>query len=486
MKLNHVPAATLAGVLLAIPAFAQDNITTNSTGAEIEALKNEVQALEQKVEALEQKQAAQSTAAQEKESARVHELDQKVSALEQQQELAQTNAALTARNWPKISIGADGFKVVSADTNFAMNLSGFMQLDSRTFVQNAQPGADGFILRRVHPIISGTVFHDFDYQFMAEFGGSSPSIFDAYMNYHPWPELQLQAGRFKAPLGLEWLQSDEDLSFNERSLVTDLVPFRDLGVELHGNLLKGRANYAAGIFNSAADGANGGNSDFDNDEEFIGRIFLQPFKKSDYAALQGLGFGVGGSYGNQYTASALTSGYLTDGQQRFFTYTNGVVGNGAHWQLSPQGYYYYGPFSLMGEYAISDQQVKNGSATAELRNTAWEISGGWVLTGDPATFNGVTPRHPFSLHGGGWGAWQLVARYAGLDVDNGAFPVFANPATSASAARAWAIGLNWWLNKNFLVMTSFSRTTFTGGNDAGATVTKDPEEAFFTRLQLSF
>jgi phosphate-selective porin OprO and OprP len=486
MKLNHVLVATLAGVQLAIPAFAQENIITNSTGAEIEALKKEVQALEQKVEVLEQKQAAQNTAALEKESARVRELDQKVSALEQQQELAQTNAALTAKNWTKISIGADGFKIVSAETNFAMNIHGYMQLDSRTFVQNAQPGADGFILRRVHPIISGTVFHDFDYQFMAEFGGNSPSIFDAYMNYHPWPELQLQAGRFKMPVGLEWLQSAQYLSFNERSLATDLVPLRDLGAELHGDLFGERAGYWAGIFNSDTDGANAANADLDNDMEFAGRIFLQPMKKSGIAPLEGLGFGVSGTYGNEYGASALTSGYVTEGQQKFFTYA-GTEANGAHWRISPQGYYYWGPFNLMGEYVVSDQQVKLAAApgtVADLQNTAWEVSAGWMLTGENASYSGVTPRHPFSLQNGGWGAWQIVARYEGFDVDNAAFPTFASPATSASAARAWAVGLNWWLNKNVRVMTSFSRTTFIGG--ATGAVTKEAEEVFFTRLQLSF
>jgi phosphate-selective porin OprO/OprP len=113
-----------------------------------------------------------------------------------------------------------------------------------------------------------------------------------------------------------------------------------------------------------------------------------------------------------------------------------------------------------------------------------------VLTGEDATFNGVTPRHPFDPRNGGWGALQLVARYAELDVDKAAFPAFANPATSASEAHAWAVGLNWYLNKNIRVNTSFSRTTFTGGGGAGASVpaavTQHPEDVFFTRIQLSF
>jgi phosphate-selective porin OprO and OprP len=295
----------------------------------------------------------------------------------------------------------------------------------------------------------------------------------------------LQAGRFKSPVGLEWLQSAPNLSFNERSLATDLVPLRDLGVELHGDLFNGRANYAAGIFNSDADGANAGNGDLDNNMAFVGRIFLQPLKHSGFAPLKGLGFGVSGSYESEFGASGLTSGYKTDGQQTFFTYA-GTVANGAHWRISPQGYYYWGPFDVMGEYVISDQQVKLTAApgtTADLQNTAWEVSAGWVLTGDAASYNGVKPKHPFSLQNGGWGAWQIVARYEGLDVDNAAFPTFASAATSASAAQAWAVGLNWWLNKNVRVMTSFSRTTFTGGSTG---VVKEPEEVFFSRLQLSF
>ncbi|HEX4263225.1 MAG TPA: porin, partial [Verrucomicrobiae bacterium] len=113
--------------------------------------------------------------------------------------------------------------------------------------------------------------------------------------------------------------------------------------------------------------------------------------------------------------------------------------------------------------------------------------GGGVLTGEDATFTGVTPRHPFDPHANHWGALQLVARYADLDVDNKAFPIFANPATSASEAKAWAVGLNWYLNRNIRVNASFSRTTFNGAlKGTQATVARQPEEVVFTRLQLAF
>ena len=68
---------------------------------------------------------------------------------------------------------------------------------------------------------------------------------------------------------------------------------------------------------------------------------------------------------------------------------------------------------------------------------------------------------------GGWGAWQVVARYADLDVDKAAFPTFAT-AGSASEAKAWSVGLNWYLNSDIRINTSFSRTTFTGWRPGSA------------------
>jgi phosphate-selective porin OprO/OprP len=178
---------------------------------------------------------------------------------------------------------------------------------------------------------------------------------------------------------------------------------------------------------------------------------------------------------------------LTDGQQQLFTYTNNVVANGNHWRLSPQGYYYWGPLGFLGEYVISDQEVSKGAARANIRNKAWEVTGSWVLTGEDASFTGVTPKNPFDPRANHWGAVQLAGRFAQLDVDNKAFPIFADPGTSASEATAWAAGLNWYLNRSIRLDASFSRTTFGGNiNPARATVTRQPENVFFTRLQVAF
>jgi len=95
------------------------------------------------------------------------------------------------------------FSFGSADGNFAINLRGVLQLDSRTFFKDGGiKGNDGFLLRRARPIIEGTVFRDFDFVFIPDFGGSTPQIFDAYLNYRYSRGLQAQLGKFKSPVGL--------------------------------------------------------------------------------------------------------------------------------------------------------------------------------------------------------------------------------------------------------------------------------------------
>lgn len=444
-----------------------------------------------------------------------HQLDQKIRIAERKQELAAEANEARNKEQPRLSVGAAGVSFSSADTNFTLRLKGVVQLDSRYFADDNPllKGNTGFLIRRARPILEATLYRDFDFVLIPEFGGSSPTLLDAYLNYRYRPELQLRAGRFKTPVGLEQLQSDSFLPFNERSLVSSLLPNRNIGLQLWGDIGNGTVNYAAGIFNGAGDGRNAGTSAFDDDKEYAARVFAQPFLSSKVTALRGFGFGLAGTFSQinsnanglpATTGSTLSTpqpGYATDGQQQFFAY-NPVLGtavaDGDQWRLSPQLSYLYGPFGLVGEYAISHQSVFNGSnlRRAGLDQKAWELSAQWVLSGEQASFTGITPARPFSLSSGGWGAWQLVGRFGELNLDDRTFQGFANAANSANAATAWAVGINWWLNRNARVLTSFSHTTFEGGGAFNpldsttlvppTTVNRQDENVFFTRLQLAF
>jgi phosphate-selective porin OprO/OprP len=437
-------------------------------------------------------------------------LDQKYRILERRLELEQESAGEKAKTAPSITIGQNGFAYRSADTNFVLKIRGLLQMDGRFYINDGGNNInDTFLLRRARPIFEATLWKNLDFVFAPEFGGgsvanggvstaTSAGITDAYLNARYSPELQLRVGKFKSPVGLEELQSDTQAPFIERAFPSSLAPVRDLGVMVHGEVLDGVFNYAAGVFNGVGDNRNSSNIDNDDEKEFAARVFMHPFQKTDVELIQGFGFGLGGSYGNQEGTSALPSGngFFTEAGQQFFTYRQGagtnaatanVVADGAHWRLTPQGYWYYRNFSLLGEYIISDQELRRndpGATFGTMRNTAWQIVGGYVLTGEDATYKGVTPRNPFSLSDHHWGAWEIVARFSQLDIDDKAFPTFASPATSATRADAFGVGLNWYANRNVRAAVNYLRTDFKGG-DAGRASAQD-ENAILTRLQLTF
>ena len=456
---------------------------------------------------------------------RLEELEQKIRVLDRKNELAAEAAEEKSKTASVVSAGPGGFQFRSADTNFVIRLRGYVQADARFFPNNA-PGAinDTFLMRRVRPILEGTVYDKYDFRLMLDFASGITSsaanngfVQDAYLNARLFPEFQIQAGKFKEPVGLERLQSGANLLFIERSFPTQLVPNRDVGVELHGSLGDGRFAYQLGVFNGVTDGSSGDQDTSDNDKDVAARIFSHPFKNSSVEGLRGLGVGLAGTIGNQQGALRPLT---TAGQQRFFNYRSGktddlsvlyglpvvnVVADGEHWRLVPQAYYYWGPIGLNGEYVISQQANRrdqidiNGlitaSSSATFRNTAWQVSGSYLLTGEENSFNPLVPRRPFALGDSGWGAWELTARAGGLEVDKDLFGLgYAHPSVAATGAFSWGVGINWHLNRNIKISLNYEQTRFdlsTVSASSGFVPPTNPlllqgEKAVLTRAQVSF
>jgi phosphate-selective porin OprO/OprP len=151
--------------------------------------------------------------------------------------------------------------------------------------------------------------------------------------------------------------------------------------------------------------------------------------------------------------------------------------------VTPQGYYYTGPWGVLAEYAYSRQFVRRDAARDGIGTRGWQVATTYVLTGEAASYRGVTPARAFDASTGAWGALELVARVNELEVDDAAFPVFANPATAARRARAWAVGANWYLNRAVKVTADYEDTHFLGG---GAEANRDAEHALLTRFQVAF
>jgi phosphate-selective porin OprO/OprP len=435
---------------------------------------------------------------------RLEDLDQKYRVLERRLEIEQETASEKAKSAPSLSIGAQGFGFRSNDTNFVLRIRGLLQADSRFYVDDGGNNRnDTFLLRRARPIIEATLWQNLDFTLVPEFGGgsnsaegnpsSSASILDAFLNLRYSPELQLRVGKYKSPVGLEQLQSDSNAYFMERGLPSSLTPNRDVGVMLHGEVFGGVVNYAAGIFNGVADNRNSPNLDIDDEKDVAARLFFHPFQTTDIELLQGLGIGAAGTYGNHDGVQGINN-YSTESGQNFFSYNpaNAAVrADGTAWRFTPQAYYYYRSLGFLGEYVVSSQEVRatptavgGVAGAADLQHRAWQIVGGYVLTGEDSSFRGVNPKKPFSLTDNQWGAWEVTARVSHLDIDDQAFPTFSDPSRSATEANAYGFGLNWYANRNIRTTLNYIHTDFKGG-DAG-TVTREDENAILTRLQVAF
>lgn len=399
-------------------------------------------------------------------------------------------AAPAAPAAPVIKVSSEGFSLSSPDKEFQLKLRGYLQADGRYFTSDAdRPGATGFLVRRARPIVEGTLFGAVDFRLMPDFAGGTAVLFDAYLDLRPLRELKVRTGKFKPPVGLERLQSATAIPFIERALPTNLVPNRDVGVQLHGEVLGGVLAYAVGAFNGTPDGANV-DTNLDDSFDLAGRVFAHPFRTGAVAQLKGLGLGFAASRGQQFGTVVNTgvAAFRTTGQQAFFSYRLGttaadiVVANGEHLRLSPQGYFYYGPVGVLAEYVSSTQEVRRGDALARLRHHAWQATGSFVLGGN-ASYEGVKPEKPLKLSEGSYGAVELAARYSVLNIDPDAFPVFADPARSAREAKSWGLAANWYLNANVRISADYDHTHFAGGAANGSRVS---ESVFLSRFQVSW
>ena len=426
----------------------------------------------------------------------VRQLDQKLKVIERKQELKDEDAATEAKTAPKIALTDKGFTFSSADGANVIKIRGLVQLDSRLFFGDSGNNLvnNAFVLRRARIISEGTFAKNYSFQIVPEFGGSSVALVDANIGVTINKALQFKFGRQKSPVGLELLQSDSWTFFNERSLVTNLVPNRDTGILVTGDVANGTINYAAGVFSGVPDAASTNNADFDNEKEAVARVFASPFKNKAGSIVQGLSFGVAGSVGREKTTSGRTAGYKTDGQQTFFSYLSNVVADGRSWRVSPQVDYRNGSLGVIGEYVLSTVNVRPSAtgAKVELQNRAWQLATGYVLTGEDSSYSGVVPKTNFDWAAGTWGAFEVAARYATLKVDDAAFPLFASASASADKASTAGVGLNWYLSKAVRFTFDLYDTKFGFSSLATVTPSAAPsvlhqnEKAFITRFQLSF
>ncbi len=224
--------------------------------------------------------------------------------------------------------------------------------------------------------------------------------------------------------------------------------------------------------------------------------FLTPFLPTD-SFLKGLGVGISGSWAwnVNWNTNAYPNYFITSlGQSQFFAYRTGVAPQGDFYHVSPQFYFYNGPFGLLGEYVSSTQDVGTSTKTAvNLNNQAYLLEASWVI-GGKASYQGATPDTNLDLSKGHWGALEIAARVHQATIDPNAFnskeASDLAATNSAQQATAYGFGVNWVFDPHFKLVFDWEETDFVEGTQVKPTVTGTvldlhPEDVFTIRAQAN-
>jgi phosphate-selective porin OprO/OprP len=400
-----------------------------------------------------------------------------------------TNAGVAAGTIPPaaantvglVTVGPSGFTVQSEEGDFLLKIGADLQTDVRSFTGKGSGSLmDQIVLRRVRPTFSGTVYKYIDYFFRPDFGLGTVVIYEAYAQLNYIPHFAIRAGKFKPPVDLERLQSDDDTSFIERGLPTMLAPSRAIGFQLSGDLLPHRVGYQVGVFNPVPDNSLTDTSP-SNSRNYTARIFATPFQPNKNV-LSGLGFGFA-AQGGSVDGVALPA-YKTVGQNTFFNFASNVVSAGHRTTLAPQAFYYLGPFGILAEDTVNEEEFQKSTVRRDVALRSWEVAATYVLTGEKKSYGSPNPKHPFDLANHGWGAWEIAARTGDIRVDEGMFAAgFASLNSSPRFAREWVGGVNWYLNRIFRITVDYGHTNFLGG---AVDANRASERVILSRFQINF
>lgn len=377
------------------------------------------------------------------------------------------------------------FFLRSPDGNFTLMPVGYLNADYAFYKGDGAP-PDTFAIRRARFGIQGTYGKQLDYAFLFE-SASSLTIRDAYLNFKPWSYFNIMGGQFGVPFAREIATPDINYEFVTRSITSVLFPdatggaFRAPGIEAHGDLASGRAQYWVGIFNGAGLVATGTT----NEPEVIGRVRLSPWKLSSKTWLKG--FSIGGSAAHSRSKGLANevsfSGIFTDGSYTFFPQfrINGGIEryNGFFTWLR-------GPLAIRGEYTqvlekragIGTFGLPGGVGFNTLPGVVGKGAYGMVtymLTGENEPENTIPrvrhpligPESPGETGAPGLGAWQLKFRYSWMEgrapgaicdattipacpITPGVVATFSDHTNQISG------GLNWYLNYWVLVKSELN------------------------------
>jgi phosphate-selective porin len=314
----------------------------------------------------------------------------------------------------------------------SLEIKGFFQYDA---------GVTGFAekdfgIRRMRTDFQGTLSSQLAYRIHTDYATGTVSLLDAYVAMALGSTHMVQIGKMKSPLGFELLQVPTNILFPEYGFSTYLVPNRDTGIQWISRTSDLDVNM--GVFSGAPD-SESIDGDSDKSRSLAGRVFYWPIRTDAKWVGLGLGANVESRFGDS-TSSGLSS-YSYRGLGKLFSYGTGVYADGTGYRLVPQVYAVDGPVGVFAEYALSSQEIANGTDKTKIAHKAWQLALQYVATGETATYGQLLPSKDFGVDQG-VGALQFGVRVGELDIDDAVFTSYA-AASQASKLMQVGTSVNW-------------------------------------------
>lgn len=345
---------------------------------------------------------------------------------------------------------------------------------------------DTFALRRSYFETYLTLHDAVEMAFQYDFSNDAQPIQDAVLAYRGMPHVIASLGNFKEPVGQDQLRSDNTTTFVERSLTNAFFPARNFGgaVAAYGD----RWTATAGVF-----GNNANIGITDNGVAGAARFTYAPLLDRD----QVLHLGVGGSYralDPNVTAFSISSRPEDNESSRTLVSTGTLRNARDVSRVDVEAIYQFRSYRITGEYAFAAVGGVTPTATAANRSDRFfqsgYVEGAWVINGDGrpyrvaptygsefAVLAGVEIDDAQRISRGGYGVFEVAARYSAIDLQDGV--------TLGGRQQDVTAGLNWYPDRNIRVMADYIH----GVADPAAAslkVGKVDSDAFVGRLQFAW
>ena len=247
----------------------------------------------------------------------------------------------------------------------------------------------------------------------------------------------MSIGKQKEPISMDRLTGGTFLPNQERAAVSDaMLPSRNIGIVWNGSSPERYSSWAFGVFNNWLEEKN---SVDEGATQYIGRLAWAPLVSEDESNLLHLDFGY------RYSDAKQGFQYRTEPE---FNKAPDFVDTGFYPADKTETYsagmaWRRGPTTLSYEYTRTDV------ANPDLHNPTFDgyyLTAAWVLTGEmrayskkSGTFTGIPVAK--TVYQNGKGAWELYARYSGIDLNDGV--------VEGGEMQVATLGLNWWLTPFF-------------------------------------